>query len=69
MNTLWQIGCIMGMILDAAYVLFPRRVYQFGLGSLRYSSSTQSVRSDYPVWLYRAIGVCLLLICTAGMVQ
>ena len=66
MNTLWQVGYIIAVILGLTYVLVPMKIHMFGFEFFRRSSSDQSEESNTPVWLYRGLGVLFLFIGVTG---
>lgn len=48
--------------LGVAYITIPRKIYRFGFDFLRNERSDHSEPSDTVVWLYRCLGVCLLVV-------
>lgn len=48
-------------LLGVAYILVPRSIYHFGLDPLRDTRSDPSEPSNAMIWLYRFVGVCLVV--------
>jgi uncharacterized membrane protein HdeD (DUF308 family) len=61
MNRLFQLAGVVLVLFGLAYLASPRRVYHFGLESLRDMSSPSSEPSQLIVWTYRFIGGCLVV--------
>ncbi|WP_082682211.1 DUF6199 family natural product biosynthesis protein [Haloferax profundi] len=62
MSILFQLTGVVIAILGVAYIAKPRQIYHFGLDFLRDPQSEPSEPSDIIIWLYRFIGVCLVII-------
>jgi|GEM_PF-2412738 len=67
MSMLWHVGYVAAGVLGLAYVAVPRRVHAAGLESLRRSTAAQSDGSTAPIWLYRGLGVLLLVVGVTGL--
>ncbi|SEP10348.1 hypothetical protein SAMN04487948_11438 [Halogranum amylolyticum] len=48
-------------LLEVAYLSIPNSIYHFGLDSLRDTQSKSPEPSNAMMWLYRFIGVCLVV--------
>jgi hypothetical protein len=68
MSRLFQLAGIVIALLGIAYLAVPRKVYHFGLESLRDTSSPSSEPPQWIVWTYRFIGGCLVLVGTSYLV-
>jgi uncharacterized protein YjeT (DUF2065 family) len=62
MNRLFQFAGVIFVLFGLAYLALPRRVYHFGLDSLRDKESEPSDPSRWIVWAYRFIGGCLVVV-------
>ncbi|QCQ75903.1 hypothetical protein E6P09_11715 [Haloferax mediterranei ATCC 33500] len=67
MNSLQQIGYVIAILLGIAYILIPRRIHKFGFDFLRSSRPKQSEKSTAIFWVYRGLGVLLLIIGFSGL--
>ena len=61
MNQLVQIAGVGFAILGIAYVTLPRKIYYIGLESLRDTQSESTEPSTFLLYVYRFIGVCLIV--------
>lgn len=61
MNKLVQLAGVGFALLGVAYILIPQSIHHFGLDSLRDTQSESSEPSNAMMWLYRFIGICLVV--------
>jgi len=62
MSRLFQLAGVVLVLFGLGYLAIPRRVYHFGLDSLRDTETTSSGPSQWIVWTYRFIGGCLVVV-------
>lgn len=48
-------------LLGMAYLIIPRKIYHFGPEFLRDTQSESSDPDNLTVWIFRFIGVCLVV--------